>query len=635
MAKSDTAQLEELNALCDEMVKIGEAPKEHLRPIWRNGYDYIFHNQLADKARKKGWPDIQCNQIYPGVMQALSETAHQRIRLLAQPWEPNDRATAKLFGGVLQWQFEKALKMEIMRILAKLDGAIYGYYIGKFWWEPRGEWDAESNSWKGRVEKSLIRPDIFGYDPETEDYANAAFCYTHRRVRVAWAVAKWPQFKAEIIKAAQSDDEQGVGAYLHARMQTLEDETDAGTSKQGLFGTVAQYLHALVNFRLRPGEKKEKLKAEQPAYVTLNEIFFHDGQTIEKSRSWAQRREEMLKSGDFTERGSLTVNKQGEIVSAANWPKETEKYSIPTFPNGRRIFRVAKTILNPRDAQQQWTDPTWPYRIGINAPLPHTIVGQNAVEPARNLQDFQNGIMAHFENYVGNFSDPRVKVESGALAGDHDMKNVAEHVAARAGSVIKVEPNRIAGVAFEPPPGMPSTLFEIFSLYAGELKDQTGTQNVNLGRATERTETATAIATYMQQSKLRSGLSAMFLDLWTVESMELVGYLCQKHMPIGEVVRIVGDKYEESAVQFDKDMQQLKYDLKLDVGPALPLDREQKKLDAAQLYELIGEAFLPNLLQAYEVPEQEEVLARHQQYQAFLMHQEQMAQEQQAEGEPA
>lgn len=627
MAKTQTVETERLNGLMDEMLRMGEKVKEPLKEIWRDGYNYIFHNQLANLERKKGWSPIQCNQIYPGVMQAISVIAQQPVKIVCKPWEWEDIKTAQMWQSLLQWQYEKVLNMQWMRVRAALDGAIYGHYVAKLFWEPKSKWDDEKKVWEGAIRGALIRPEWFGMDPELEETGvqNAAFCYTRRRVRTDKLKRRWPKFAEQIDEGAQGGTEDDISGYFQAQIQSLED--DKGSKPSGSwFGRVANFLRSLTSARL---ERQKGLEQDRgpiiPSYVTVDEVYFHDGETAQKRRTKARDRADMLRSGDYVQDGAIIRTRDGKSVTSTAWPQdEVSNWAEPKFPYGKRIVRVGRIILNPDEKDQVWKYPRWPFVVGVNNILPHTWAGQNAVEPARNLQDFQNGIMAHFENYVANFSDPTMKVEQGALADDPDMKNVSDYVASRAGKIIKLNPNRSGGVNPVPPTSMPGALFEIFNLSGKELKDQTGFQPVSLGRETERKETATAITAYMQQSKIRTGMTGALLDAWTAEVMEVVGSLIQKNVPVGQMMRVVGEPFHSTVMELTENYKTLHYDTTIEVGAALPLDKEKQKLDAAQLFEMVGLPMLEHLLEKFEVPNKDDILAEHEEYQQFVQWQESM-----------
>ena len=241
-----------MNRKLDDFVKMSEGANAPFQPIWQDGRNYIYHNQLAGKERKDGWPPIESNEIYPGVMQAVAIVSQQPVKIVCRPWETSDGDTARTWSSLLQWQYEKVLDMNTMRIDAMLDGAIYGYYVGKFYWEPEAEWIEKNGRWypQGAVQGVLIRPELFGLDPEAEKYKKAAYCYTRMSVRLDKAIRRWPMHEEELTRAAAKADESQIGAYLMNLMNTLEGDRDRGVGmSSSMFGRVANFLGNMISGR--------------------------------------------------------------------------------------------------------------------------------------------------------------------------------------------------------------------------------------------------------------------------------------------------------------------------------------------------------------------------------------------------
>jgi len=106
------------------------------------------------------------------------------------------------------------------------------------------------------------------------------------------------------------------------------------------------------------------------------------------------------------------------------------------------------------------------------------------------------------------------------------------------------------------------------------------------------------------------------------------------NMDLGEMRRIAGVK-GKGIVEIVPEMMSVQYDLRLEVGTAMPQDREKKQMQFLQLYPLVGEAMLPELLEIFEVLEAEEILERHQLWQQFLQYVEMMEQQAQEQEKTA
>ncbi|MBW2675472.1 MAG: hypothetical protein JRD89_19025, partial [Deltaproteobacteria bacterium] len=239
-------RLKNLNDLIDEMVRRATAHHKLWKPVYEDGLNYVFNNQLVGQDAREGWDRIVTNQIFPAIMQESALLAQQFPKLITLPWEQGDQAGADVWRDILQWQFEKGLRIPAHRLAAILDGKVFGHWVTKVYWEPKHEWDEEKKRWKGATQITLLRPDYFGMDPEAEDgdLHKAEYCYCHRRVSVAWLIQKWPAFKEEIELAAESSEEEvdplgGLALEVTAvsSKAALEGSTVSGERGKGVAQT--------------------------------------------------------------------------------------------------------------------------------------------------------------------------------------------------------------------------------------------------------------------------------------------------------------------------------------------------------------------------------------------------------------
>ena len=177
-----------LVAMMDEAMEDALSVTKSWLDIWTDGYNYIFNNQLAGKQRKDGWEKISANYIWPAIRQRLSSLALRTPQVYAKAWNPDQQSKADLWNGVLQWQYEKELKMQALNLAAMLDGEVYGYYVGKVTWNARKEWNEERQEWVGGPEITMLAPERFGCDPEAECLDDAAYAFSQRRMLVSEAI---------------------------------------------------------------------------------------------------------------------------------------------------------------------------------------------------------------------------------------------------------------------------------------------------------------------------------------------------------------------------------------------------------------------------------------------------------------
>ena len=630
-------RLEEQNKLIDKMLKRGVNHSRAWAPLYVDGLNYLYNNQLADVKRRDGWERVQVNQIFPALMQEQALLAQRKTKMVTQPWEPRDKDGADLWANILQWQYEKGLDIAMRRMEAVLDGKIYGHYIAKVYWEPKHEWDEENKAWKGAVQITVVRPEFFGMDPDAEGggLEKAEYCYLYRRVSVKWAKAKWPEY-AEQIQAAAGQEPEGdplsqVSLQVTATGSrvVLDDATavtgegGTGIDATGMEGRLAELI-SLAGQNSQLGGKQDG--EEDKTQVALLEIYYRDREEKHVVEQIPIPIQDLIDAGTVELRGHVyVIAETGETLTPENQPTEKVEYDRPVYPNGRYVLRIGKEILNPEPEDQVWRYRAWPFVIGVNYMLPHSWHGLNGSEMVRGVQDWLNVAAAHLINYVKFFGDPIIKVEEGALQNDPDNRGVAEKIKARAGAIWKLAAGKRDNIAREEPASLSGGLVEIFRMFEQFGRDTTGVQEIAMGKQATGDITATEATRLDTMTRLRSGLQSLLQDIWTVQVMTLVHEVAKRNMTPGQMVRIAGDEQAPRIAQMTPEAIDARFDLKLDVTTSLPFDQQRQKQDARELFEILGPAYLRKLLEAYEVTDIEEILRMSQ---AWMMIQQALEQQQ-------
>ncbi len=587
------------------MVQVAFDATRDWSQIWADGLDYLFNNQLASQRRRKGWDRIQANYIYPAVVQTMATIAQRRPRIVAQPVEPSDTTGAATWGRVLQWQFEKVLRMQRKLMQAALDGAVFGHYVAKTLWEPKARWDADRKEWIGQPRVAIVHPQYFGADPEAECVEDATFAVCKRRVPTAYATARWPKFAEAIENAAAGETFEsyvGIGNPINHPIDGHVDN-DPGETAEGR-------LVNLINRRFNDAAISSE--ADTGAYVTIEEVYFHD---LAERKSKDERE---IPYAELAQAGLISENEDGYWTDANTGEPFTERqteiareYDEPIYPFGRYVLRIGagsdRVILNDDQDKQVWPYVNWPYTVGVNALLPHVWQGLNQVEMARGHQDWLNITMSHMANYVRQFADPIVKVEQGALQGSEDNSNIASKIAARAGAIGKMARGKLDRAQRMPPPPMSESLIAFYQLMGEGIKDQLGVQDVALGKETAGATTATEVWQLAINSRQATTLKSILLDGFTQQVMGSVLELDQASMSPNEQVRITGG---EGTVTVSQEMLSGYYDVTLDVAMAMPFDAQRKQAEAQALFQAVGEPYMAELLDAFEVPNKDEILQR-------------------------
>jgi len=632
----DKSQL--LKDTLDGMLKQCAAEANDWSGVYRDGRNYVYSNQLADKEIKEGWPRVQRNRIFPAVIQEQSLLTQRRVTIKASPFEPSDADGAKTWQPVLQWQYATGLDVPGKAIKGICDAKTHGHWVSRLYWDPRGKWDRKANRWTGELKMRMCRPELVTLDPDSEDPDDPEWAVEFEQVRVDEGTVRYPGFKNKFELEA-SGKEGGVA-------RVLEQMMDAGSTggplvdEQGL-GMPVTSEGRLAGLLTPLGPTDETDADALPGVgrkVWLTHFFFKD-RTTERMTvvDHEYTGEELLTSGRATLElpegeeeevpGPNYVDTMtGEPLTKVNWPQDERDEDIPKYPGWRYVVRLGEdTILT----DESWDYDNPPYAVGQNLPLPHTWHGLNGVELARHTQDTLNDIGKHFGNWINLFSDPVVEVERGALEGDPDNRDPASHLRAKAGAVWDLAVGAIAAnrIRRTPPPPMPSSSLAIDAIFDQQSQDETGVHEIALGRKTSSSTTATEALALETNTKLRTAMQWKMMETWILRVMRRAQELCDRNMKPGDMVRIAGTQAQGLVAKLKESDFNARFDLSLEVVTNLPFDRDLRKNDAKELYQILGAPYLSDLLDAYEVPDKEVLLSKVEAYQAILASQQALSDE--------
>jgi len=638
-----------LNDRLDDMIRAGDADMARWHPLYTEALDYMYDNQLADtrKEPREGWPRVQLNEIHGTVLQVVALIVQRMAALHCEPWEDMDVESVKIWTDLLRWQWAKGINMPLLLANCVMDGQTAGYYAAQIYVDERAHWDEKSRQWEKKIEAQLLKPGTFGMDPANEetDVNRGDYCYTKRTVRLAWAMTKWPEY-AEKIKAAKDKDlhRPGVSPLLEAEPGGMDIGTYAGSAVAANGDAVAGEPGSAAPVSTE-GRVAELMKTEppreahrRPSWITITTIHFRDYEEEEVTESVPVPIDILIEDGRVVEdpetNKHMLVDEAGVDLgelAEENWPTEEETYTRPLYPNGRMIIRAGlDTVLNDEPEDQVWPDPTWPYVVGILNPTVHNWRGLNGVVMAKGAQDAINECASHEMVFVAKHADPVLVVEDGALSIDPSTGEV-EDLEARPGAVWHVNSGRSSGVNTLPAPPLSRGLSDVRKTFTENFRNLIGVQEVTMGKKMTGEQTATEINQLQTNSRLRVGLYMFFLDIFTVKLMEKVSELCQRYLTAGQIVRVVGEKGIPAMATLTPDLFDAQFDISLEITTALPYDRERKKAEMLNLFQMIGVPLLKETLEAYELTNVDEILARNE---AWTMVQ-QMLEQQEAEAKAA
>ena len=629
MAKTDTQSQLELNTKLSDMRDEGLDAQHKWSDIWNDGLNYIFGNQLRTvKFGKHDWEPIVCNYFFPAVMQEMALQSQRRVTILGKPWEQGDAEGAKLWQRHMQWLFDKQLDLTNFLLKATFDGKIYGQYTAYAYWEAHDTWDWEQYQWKGGPRVSLVPEPFVITDPHADTIETASYVATRRDVPVEWAKVRWPHAAEAIERDSgeatewniQGDDSSGDFTYEGAVDKHHRGQLNRIVSALNLFGRD--------NAHSAQGHKANR-------YVTVEQFWFRDYEEGRYTESENISEQELLSQGrivaDATNPRIYRFPDTGEVVTRSAWPTRSSKTAKePKYPCGRFVMRLGSTILNPNPKDQVWGYKSWPIVKGVNYLLPHSIMGLNAVEMGRHIQDWLNVTAAHLSTYVTYLASPVTLAEEGVFKGSDKPKHLP-------GAIWQLVKGGINRIRRDPAPPLSPGVMAIFQRLAQELQDAIGSQEILRGRQGGNM-TATEALRLETNSRLRSALSNSLLDGFTVKLFGVLDEICHAHYTAGDILRVVGDENKSTLAKMDQKHFSARYDLDIEVGTSLPFDEDRKKKEMLELTQVLGPATYKELLDAYNIGNADEILQRVQAWQMIqqaVQQQEQAAQSGNAEPQPS
>ena len=617
----------ETRDVLDKLRYMEEKSKKHISTwggIYEDGRNYVWANQLQNQVVKEGWEPIQVNHIFPAVIQEQSLLAQKRASIEALPFEDNDKDGAEFWRTQLQWQYETGLDVPSLLLRGILDGKTHGHWVVDVYWDPEAEWDEKEQNWVGAIKVVLRRPEQVCFDPDCEDVDEPEWAYQIEMMPVELAVEKWSDFEKEIREAVGAEaGETGKTGWFNKVMSHIMPRRKSWRSDKG--DAPADNSEGRLAMALAPdSEQVPDSKEAVTEKVLVMTVLYKDPAREDDEVVYEYTGAELLEDG----RAILGPEKEGEDpiyldattgkpFTGETWPSESRKVRRPKYPNGRLVVRIGETLVEDRP----WEYKHWRWAVGHNGLLPHTWHGLNGVEMAKGIQDFLNVFARHLVNYVKFFGDPVMAVEAGAFANDPQNEHVVENTRAVAGSIYKLaDAGKDKIQRFDPPP-MSQGLLACYELFSREIRDQTGMQDIGMGKQQPGQTTAREALALDTNSKMRPALQGILLEMFILRLMRRVQELCQKNMTPGQMVRIAGDDAAGVLMKaVPEDALEARFDLRLKVTSELPFDQERRKMEAKELYALLGLPFISQLLEEYAdiVGDQDELLEKIDAYRALV-----------------
>lgn len=612
-----------LNTFLDGIRDAGMKVTNTWKDMWLTAIRYAWGWHYEGWKLKDEWDYVVVNRIYPLMFQTIAKLAGNDPKILTHAWDdekPEATEYAEKWAGHLDylWKSPYELNMRLKLIRGLLDCAVFGYMVGEPYWEtkPRGGWDKTAKRWVGKAGMRFCHPALFWCDPSADTVDNAENCGMKRRVKLEWALNKWPEYEAEIEAEAftSSDREYTAGDNISIRNQKAESLTE---STRNMFSK-------LVGLILRSsgvtGEGTQEEQTSDQKYVWLEKIFWRDYEerTIKLEDNVPE--EVLLQQGVIVKEqitGLFIDPKTGKPLE--DWPTQvTDEYKEPLYPNGRFVLRIGKTILNPDTKDQVYTESRWPFIIMPYHVLPHMWQGGNAVEMAKNNNDMLNMTVSAMVQQVRRSADPTKIVEAGALAKDRKgkIRSQRSHIFSLGRLIIAArgKGDKIRDWDHQP---LDPAVIALAAALKQDIDDQSFMQDIARGAKAPGTgqQTKAEIERLNKSSLDYVALQGIFLDKFIDDTMTLIAELCQRNYDPGKLLKMLQDQ-EKQAVKIDQPMLDVRFDVNIEPGSTLPFDEQKKQLEYKAAYDLlenpVPNPMIEDMMRVLSISKRKEILARYQ-----------------------
>jgi hypothetical protein len=616
----------ELNAFLDNMRDVGVAKTNEWKEMWFSAIQYAWGQQLQGWDLKEDWQYVIVNRVYPLMFQSISKLAGNNPKIFTQAWDDDAEGSteyATKWANHLQylWESPYELNMRLKMILGLLDCCVFGYMVGSPRWEekPRGGWDDKNKKWVGKSEIEIIHPALFWCDPSAESIATAQSCGTTRRVKLEWAVNRWPEHKAAIEKEAYDCKD---AKYTAGDLITYQNQkgSTVSASRQNMFSRLASII---LGSSENSGDSANSNGENSQKYVDIDQVYWCDYEekhiTIKDNIS----KEDLLQRGKIVQEEITGIFIDTETKAPlAEWPTQIiNEYDEPVYPNGRFVLRIGRTILNPKEEDQTYKESLWPFIVMPYHILPHMWQGGNAVEMVRNSQDFLNITVSSLVNQVRRTADPTKIIEAGALAKGRDGKTrTKKDDITGLGRIIVAAKGKIAAMSNMIYPPVDPAVYSLSQILRQDIDDQMFMQAIARGESNKGQQTRAEVLTLNQNSLEYAGLQGIFLDKWIDDAMTLIAEICQRNYEPDRLMKMLADG-TRAGTQITQPMLDVRFDVNIEPGSTLPFDEIKKQTEYSAAYKLfespVPNPLLEDMLRILNISKRKEILSKYQGLQLY------------------
>jgi hypothetical protein len=473
----------------------------------------------------------------------------------------------------------------------------------------------------GEVKGRLWKPSLFW--ATGEESIQDGSVGTVRYVDLEYALARWPDYASKL-----KDEADKVTDEFESGGETIPGQTGAtglypakgrGGSDRGPDVQANRLLERILQ-SIGPGRRRDESGAgkgkDNTRYVKLSERWGHDFSETAENYAEPIPIEELLATKAAVQMGPMYLDAAtGQPLMAESWPtREPLKWKQPKFPRGRYILRTGETILNEDEETQKYPYRQWPFITCPHYVIPFMWQGSDAVQLVKTTQDMVNVSVSHLVNHMKQFGDPRIAVERGAIDSPKARDKQHFTIGSGAGAILRLVRGGLGRIKILDPPASSPVIGMLYQIMSQEYKNMVGLQDIAQGKKSAGDLTATESSYLAMSAGDRVHLQTLLEKNW-IQRIGLLGAeIAQRNYEPERLIRILGENAVPGVVQITDRMKDVRYDLKVEIGSALPFDAEKRiarHMQANQL--LLGPPtpMLPELMRVLEIPNWRKILERH------------------------
>ena len=554
----------------------------------QNLKDGVGHRKLQKKrASNDLLENGSGNRIASIIDQQISMIYENNPRAFFLPKDTDDLSFAKELESLTKWRLDR-INLRQKLIQGGLYSKLFGFQAFHVYWDDHLPSEPDVNVRVLWPESFIIDPKLDSQNPEEGDFVGY-----DRFVNLEFAKMKWKDKAKEIEEEATKADTSWVTGNNGDSDQLSRE---LGHINQGTFD--------------RPMSDKEM-------QVRMTVMWFKDytEQTFEVETPI----ETLLESGEIIEEPEVGVHvwaTTGEIVTPESMP--VEKLKQPMYPYGRYIIKIGNILLEDYawgyDPETDEVKPrSWGIALTVNKLIAGVWYGQDECEALRADQNIADVCLQNITEHAYTNIHPKTEYDMSKIKTDPKlMKNGLSNriLLAKGPNAMKVHP---AGQ-------LSPDVFSLLKVSTTNMEITAGLSGQSIGREGASQQTATEIQALDRASRGKVGITSTFVDALVNRVYALTAETIQFEYDEGRVIRVNGESRESQmqAITMTQQLKSIRFDVEVEAGSTLPNDKQQKKVEANELFQVVGLPALPNLMDAYEVPNKEDMLQQHSDYQLFL-----------------